>query len=130
MVRVVTLFILLIVVDTVQQIAFKITAEHAPPLEPNLAFLLRLLEPSSLVIIAAALAWLLIYTLLLRVTPVGSVFAAAHSHIVTVIVASAVIFGEAITRQEIIGCILILSGVALLGWDYQREEEVRAGISS
>jgi uncharacterized membrane protein len=116
MLRLATLFILLVAVDTAQQIAFKVTAERALPLEATLAFFLRLLfQSSSLVIITTALAWLFIYTLLLRVAPVGPVFAAAHGHIVTVIVASAVIFGEAISRQEVIGCILILSGVALLG---------------
>jgi drug/metabolite transporter (DMT)-like permease len=116
MVRIGLMFVLLIVVDTAQQIAFKLTAEHALPVEASLAYVLRLLsQPSSLLIITTALAWLLIYTGLLRVAPVGPLFAAAHGYIVTVIVASAVVFGEAISGREVIGCILILSGIALLG---------------
>jgi hypothetical protein len=64
------MFVLLVVVDTVQQISFKIVAEHALPIEATPAFILRLLsQPSSLVIIATAIAWLLIYTYLLRVAP-------------------------------------------------------------
>jgi uncharacterized membrane protein len=116
MARLGVMFILLILVDTAQQIAFKLIAEHVLPVETSLAYVVGLLsQPSCLLIIATALAWLLIYTGLLRVAPVGPLFAAAHGHIVTVIVASAVIFGEAISGREIIGCILILSGIAVLG---------------
>lgn len=110
------MFGLLIVVDTAQQIAFKLTAEHALPVEVSWAYAVRMLsEPSVLLIVTTALAWLFLYNRLLRVAPVGPLFAAAHGHIITVIVASAVIFGEAVTRQEILGCILISSGIALLG---------------
>jgi drug/metabolite transporter (DMT)-like permease len=115
MVRVAVMFVLLIVVDTTQQIAFKLTAEHVLPVEASLAYVFRLLsQPSSILIAGTALTWLVIYTGLLRVAPVGPLFAAAHGYIITVILASAVIFGEVISGREIIGCILILSGIALL----------------
>ncbi|MBW0003414.1 MAG: EamA family transporter [Hyphomicrobiales bacterium] len=101
--------------DTVQQIAFKLTADDALPVEASLAYVTRLIsEPSSLLIVATALAWLLIYTSLLRIAPVGPLFAAAHGYIVTVILASALIFGETISGFEIIGSILIVSGIVIL----------------
>ena len=124
MVRVGVMFILLIVVDTAQQIAFKLTADDALPIEATWAYVVRMLsEPSVMLIVATALAWLFLYTRLLRVAPVGPLFAAAHGHSITVIAASALIFGEAITWREIIGCILILSGIALLGLYEGRKAE-------
>lgn len=123
MIRLGVMFGLLIVVDTAQQIAFKLTSEIALPIEASWAYAVRMLsEPSVLLILTTALAWLFLYTRLLRVAPVGPLFAAAHGYIITVIVASAVIFGETITRREIFGCILISSGIALLGFS----EETKA----
>ena len=115
MIRVGVMFVLLIVADTVQQIAFKLTADDALPVEASWAYVTRLIsEPSSLLIVATALAWLVIYTSLLRIAPVGPLFAAAHGYIVTVILASALIFGETISGFEIIGSTLIVSGIAIL----------------
>ena len=109
------LFVLLLAIDTFNQVAFKMAGERTAPVTFDADWLMRIVnEPWIGAIIAGYLAAFLIYMTLLRDVNIGPAFAASHLEIVAVIIFSVLFFGERLTLLQVIGCSAILGGVALL----------------
>lgn len=120
-------FLVLITFDTGGQIAFKIAADATAPAELSLAWLLRLAtEPWIYVTACGFLGSFVTWMTLLSNAPVGPAFAASHMEIVAVLLVSVTILGETLTGRQVVGAILIIAGVALLGW-YEGAEASEMG---
>jgi drug/metabolite transporter (DMT)-like permease len=118
------LFILLLAIDTFNQVAFKMAGERTAPVTFDADWLGRILnEPWIGAILAGYLAAFLIYMTLLRDVQIGPAFAASHLELVTVMIVSVMFFGERFTVLQIVGCAAILGGVALLA--FTEKEETR-----
>jgi len=120
-------FLLLTAIDTVAHVLFKVTALHAAPLEPTVAWLLRALTQASLYgAVACYIATFFVWIALLRRAPVGPAFAASHLDVVTVMVASMLFLHERVTSLQVAGAMLILAGIACLSVSEARGARVPA----
>jgi drug/metabolite transporter (DMT)-like permease len=109
------LFVLLLAIDTFNQVAFKMAGERTAPVTFDAAWLYRIAhEPWIAAILIGYFMAFLIYMTLLRDVHIGPAFAASHLEIVTVIAVSVFYFGERFTLPQAAGCVAILAGVALL----------------
>lgn len=103
------------VFDTATQIGFKFSAMEAAPADFDLGWLERLIvEKWIYVAILGYLGAFLTWMTLLRHAPVGPAFAASHLEIVSVLLFSVLFLGETLSRGQILGSLLILSGIGLL----------------
>ena len=108
-------FLALLVFDTFSQICFKEAALQAAPFEVGAAWLLRVIKSpwvygSVIGSLGAFVSWMT----LLRRAPVGPAFAASHLEVVGVMIVSAPLFGETLTRGQMPGAALIIAGVISL----------------
>lgn len=108
-------FFVLVCFDTVAQICFKLTANHAMPPEANLAWVLRVMSSpwvygAILCYIGAFVSWMT----LLKHAPIGPAFAASHLEVISVLALSVLIFGEHIGVPQLIGSALIIAGIVCL----------------
>jgi drug/metabolite transporter (DMT)-like permease len=109
-------FVLLVAVDTAAQICIKCAGIRIAAFDLTTAWFLRAVsEPLLHLVLLLFPVAFLIYMNLLKYAPVGPVYAAAHAHIVTVLVVSVLYFGERLTALQVLGALLILSGVIILG---------------
>lgn len=111
-------FLLLLAIDTTQQVIVKLVTDRVGPLDPEQiqAWLDKLLaEPLVLGIAGCYLAAFFTYTALLKHAPVGPAYAAVHGHVVTVLIISIVFFGEQLTLLQGAGCAAIFAGIVILG---------------
>lgn len=121
-------FLCLILFDTMGQISFKLTANAAEPLEANWGWLLRIFgHPWVYVAILGYIGAFFTWMTLLRRAPVGPAFAASHLEVVTVMIASVVIFGENISLTHLLGASFIVGGIICLAFaerdELQKQEE-------
>ncbi len=110
-------FLLLLAIDTAQQVIVKIVTDRIGPLdlEQIQGWLDKLLaEPLALGIVGCYLAAFFTYTALLKHAPVGPAYAAVHGHVVTVLIISIVFFGEQLTLLQGVGSAAILAGIVIL----------------
>ncbi|GHT93903.1 hypothetical protein AGMMS49545_14220 [Betaproteobacteria bacterium] len=108
-------FTLLMLFDTLGQCSFKLTGIRAAPPEFSVDWLIRIFTtPWVYVAIAGYIGAFFTWMTLLKRAPVGPAFAASHFEVVTVMVASIWLFGEAITLPRLAGAILIVSGIVCL----------------
>ncbi len=108
-------FLLLMSFDTLAQICFKLAGEHALPVEANAAWLIRIFSQgwvygAVLGYIGAFVCWMS----LLRSAPIGPAFAASHLEVISVMLLSHVLFGEALTFTRISGALAIVAGIVCL----------------
>lgn len=117
------LFGLLLLVDTFNQVAFKLAGEKTAPVTFDLDWLSRVVnEPWTAVIVLGYLATFLLYMTLIRNVHVGPAFAASHLEIVTVLIFSVFYFGERLTPVQMAGCVAIMTGVAILAVTEKEED--------
>ena len=117
------LFVLLLAIDTFNQVAFKMAGERTAPVTFDADWLTRVLsEPWTGAIIAGYLVAFLIYMTLLRDVQIGPAFAASHLEIVTVMIFSVLFFNERFTPWQVVGCVAILGGVAILAVTEKADE--------
>lgn len=108
-------FLVLICLDTLGHVAFKLTAMDALPVQADGAWILRILSVKWVyVAIVAYVGTFFVWTTLLKHVPVGPAFAATHLDVVAVLFVSVMCLGETLTLRQVTGAVLILSGVALL----------------
>ena len=108
-------FVLLIVFDTVAQLALKSASTGALPLQLSAAWLSRLIhEPVFYGAIANFIGAFVVWMALLRHAPIGPAFAASNLDIVTVLLASHWLFGEHVGAWQALGAALIVAGVGCL----------------
>ncbi len=108
-------FLGLMAFDTTAQICFKLAANSALPLLPNVQWVMRLFEHpwvygALLSYVCAFITWLSI----LKRVPIGPAFAATHLQVVSVFVVSALLFREPVTLMRCTGALLILAGIVWL----------------
>ncbi len=109
-------FTLLMAMDTLTQVSFKMAGNGALPVEANLAWLLRVFgQPwiygAVLGYIGAFFTWMS----LLKHAPIGPAFAASHLEVVSVMLLSIWLFHEPLTMTKAIGALAILAGIICLG---------------
>lgn len=108
-------FLMLMMFDTLAQISFKYAGQHALPLAPDAAWLIRVFSQpwiygAFIGYIGAFFCWMT----LLRTAPIGPAFAASHLEILSVTLASVWLFDEALTLTQVAGMVLILVGIGCL----------------
>ena len=109
-------FALLVAVDTLCQVGFKLAANNTGEASMDLAWLQRIAaEPLLYAVIGGYVVAFFTYMTLLKVAAVGPAFAASHLEIVTVLIISVLFFGEHLTLLQGLGCLTILAGVVVLG---------------
>jgi multidrug transporter EmrE-like cation transporter len=108
-------FLLLLTIDTTQQVITKIASDRIGAFAADARWLERLLgEPLLLVVLGCYLLAFLVYSWLLKFAPVGPSYAAVHGHVVTVLLVSLLAFGERLTLVQAMGCLLIVAGIVVL----------------
>ena len=111
----VTGFVLLLVCNTVAQLALKSASTGALPLQASTAWLSRLLHQRALyAAIVCFVSGFLVWMALLRHAPIGPAFAASNLDIVGVLIASHWVFGEHVGPWQLLGATAIVAGVACL----------------
>ena len=115
-------FLLLMCFDTLAQISFKYAGNHALPVAANLAWLLRVFGApwvygAIIGYIGAFFTWMA----LLKRAPIGPAFAASHLEVVSVLILSAWLFGDALTPTRLAGAALIVAGIVCLGLAEDRD---------
>jgi len=107
--------IVLMAFDTATQIGFKFAAMEAAPAAFDAGWLARLLvEKWIYIAVLGYLGAFVTWMTLLRRAPVGPAFAASHLEIVSVLLISVLFLGESLSRSQVLGSLLILSGIGLL----------------
>lgn len=108
-------FALLLTFDTVVQLSFKLTGEHALPAAASLAWVARVFaQPWIYLALAGYVGNFFTWMSLLRHAPIGPAFAASHLDVVTVMLASALIFHEPLTPLRLLGAGVIVLGIVCL----------------
>jgi multidrug transporter EmrE-like cation transporter len=108
-------FALLLAIDTVAQVLVKIAGNRITAFEPDPEWLLRALrEPLIYAIMLLYAGAFAVYVTLLKHAPVGPAYAAAHGHIVTVLIVSILFFGERLSILQALGGLAIMAGVLIL----------------
>jgi len=107
-------FLLLLSFDTASQVAVKLAGERIGT-GSDAAWLMRVAqEPLIYFVLACYGAAFITYVALLKHAPVGPAYAAAHGHIVTVLIISILFLGERLTLLQGLGSVAILAGLTIL----------------
>jgi drug/metabolite transporter (DMT)-like permease len=120
-------FFVLMCCDTLAQCGIKIASLHVGALSFHLQWVTGIVRQRWLWCafagyIGAFFAWMT----LLKHAPVGPAFAASHLEKVSVIFVSVMWLGERLSIVQAAGCILILGGIALLGFQETGAENANA----
>lgn len=108
-------FLLLLTFDTAAQLSFKLAGMHAFPPEANVQWILRLVsQPWIYGAIVGYIGAFFTWMSLLQRAPIGPAFAASHLEVVSVMLISALVFGEHIGIGQGIGAVVIVSGILCL----------------
>ena len=108
-------FGVLMALDTMAQICFKLAANHAEPLEFTGAWLLRILvHPWIYIAVIGYIGTFFTWVTLLKKLSIGASFAASHVEVVSVTLVSIWVFDEPLTLPKIAGATLILIGIVCL----------------
>lgn len=108
-------FALLMAFDTAAQVSFKFAGMHAFPPEANPQWVLRLFaQPWIYGAIVGYIGAFFTWISLLQRAPIGPAFAASHMEVVSVMLLSALIFGEHIGLGQAIGAMIIVVGIVCL----------------
>lgn len=122
-------FLCLMMFDTLGQISFKLSATAAEPLEASFDWLWRIFShPFVYFAILGYVGAFFTWMTLLRRAPVGPAFAASHLEVVTVMIASVIIFGETISFAHFTGALFIVAGIVCLAFaerdEIKKEKEL------
>lgn len=121
--RIVAGFFLLMCFDTMAQISFKLAGAHALPVQPNLAWLIRVfghiwIYGAVLGYCGAFVCWMSV----LRRAPIGPSFAASHLEVVSVMLASYWLFDEPLTIARLGGAVAIIAGIVCLAMAERKDQ--------
>ncbi len=110
-------FALLLAFDTVVQLSFKYAGAHAFPPEANWAWVVRIFgHPWIYIALIGYVGNFFTWMSLLKHAPIGPAFAATHLDVVTVMLASAWLFHEALTPTRLLGAAVIALGIVCLAF--------------
>jgi len=114
--------LILIAFDTAGQLGFKLAGDAAAPAVPFGEFLFRLVQgPWILLVVGAYACAFLTYMTLLKIIPMGPLFAASHLEIVVVTIISIYLFNERLSPVQMAGCGLIVVGFIWLARSLARD---------
>jgi multidrug transporter EmrE-like cation transporter len=107
-------FLLLLTFDTAGQVGIKLAGDRigGGDIQAWLAGVVE--EPLIYLVLACYAGAFATYVSLLKYAPVGPAYAAAHGHIVTVLIISMLFLGERLTLVQALGGAAILAGLAVL----------------
>jgi multidrug transporter EmrE-like cation transporter len=106
-------FLLLLAFDTASQVGVKLAGERIGT-GADAAWLMRVAqEPLIYFVLVCYGGAFITYIALLRYAPVGPAYAAAHGHIVTVLIISILFLGERLTLLQCLGGLTILAGLTI-----------------
>jgi multidrug transporter EmrE-like cation transporter len=107
-------FLLLLAFDTAGQVGVRLAADKLADFD-GVQWLMQIArEPFIGWVLLCYLGAFLTYVTLLKHAPVGPAYAAAHGHIVTVLIISYFYFEERLTPLQTMGAVAIMCGVVLL----------------
>ncbi|WP_159016463.1 DMT family transporter [Cognatiluteimonas profundi] len=108
--------------DTEAQISFKLAGMHAFPPRADLHWLLSLFgHPWIYGAVVGYVGAFFTWIKLLRRAPIGPAFAASHMEVVSVMLVSAIAFGEHVGPMQGLGAVVIVGGIACLAMAGARE---------
>ncbi len=107
-------FLLLLTFDTASQVFMKLAAEGITRMDDGTWLSKVAQEPLILLVLLCYLGAFLTYISLLKYAPVGPAYAAAHGHIVTVLLLSILFFNERLSLVQGVGVLAIVTGIAIL----------------
>jgi multidrug transporter EmrE-like cation transporter len=108
-------FLLLMSIDTASQVCIKLAGNRIGPFEFDATWLARATaEPLIYLVLLSFGCSFVVYITLLKYAPVGPAYAAAHSHIVGVLMVSILVFGERLSLMQALGATAIMAGVTIL----------------
>jgi drug/metabolite transporter (DMT)-like permease len=115
-------FLLLMAFDTLAQVSFKYAGMHALPVQADIGWVVRVFgAPWVYGAVIGYLGSFFIWMRLLERAPIGPAFAASHLEVVSVLLLSAWLFGDALTVPRVAGATLIVAGIACLALAEDRE---------
>jgi len=110
-------FALLLAFDTLVQLSFKLTGAHAFPPEASWAWVLRIVgHPWIYIALVGYVGNFFTWMSLLKRAPIGAAFAASHLDVVSVMLASAWLFHEALSPIRLFGAGVIVLGIVCLAF--------------
>ena len=116
-------FAVLLALDTLAQIGFKLTALHAGEAAFTGAWLWATVsQPWAIAVVVGYLGAFGVYMTLIKHAPIGPAFAASHLEIVIVILVSILFLGESLSLAQAAGCAAIIGGVIILAATEQPDE--------
>jgi len=108
-------FLLLMSIDTASQVCIKLAGNRIGPFGFDPVWFARAAsEPLIYLVLLSFGCSFVVYITLLKYAPVGPAYAAAHSHIVGVLMVSILVFGERLSLMQALGAIAIMAGVTIL----------------
>lgn len=107
-------FLLLLTFDTASQVGIKLAGERIGGGEIATWLMRVVLEPLIYFVLICYAGAFATYVSLLKYAPVGPAYAAAHGHIVTVLIISMLFLGERLTVLQSLGGVAILAGLVIL----------------
>lgn len=114
----------LTVFDTLTQVFLKLASIHAGEFTMTLEYLQDVIlhywiYGAVVGYLGAFFTWMT----LLKHAPVGPAFAASHLEVVTVLVASVVLFDERLAPPQIVGCLCIVVGIIFLSMSESKRSD-------
>ncbi|HEY2344357.1 MAG TPA: EamA family transporter [Xanthomonadaceae bacterium] len=108
-------FLALMAFDTAAQVCFKLAGAHAFPPEANPAWVMRLFAApwiygALIGYVGAFFTWMS----LLERAPIGPAFAVSQMEVISVMLVSAIFFGEHIGPGKALGAAIIVAGIVCL----------------
>ena len=108
-------FVLLVSLDTLAQLSFKLSAAHAMPLSGDAAWLARIFGQIWVyVALACYVGGFLTWMSLLKRAPIGPAFAVSHLEIVPIMLISWHVFAEPIGWWKAAGAASVIAGIVCL----------------
>ena len=124
-------FPVLVAIDTAAQVCVKLAGNRISEFQPDIFWFLRAIHEPLLYLVLLFMAGSFgVYMLLLKHFPIGPVYAAAHTNIVTVLIVSVLYFRETLDWLQVIGAVFILAGVAVLAVTEKGDDKSASSESS
>jgi drug/metabolite transporter (DMT)-like permease len=122
-------FGLLLAFDTLSQVCFKYAGLHSGDLTFNLPWLVRVFTaPWIYGAIVGYVGSFFTWMTLLKRAPVGPAFAASHLEVVSVLILSALLFGDRLTLVQALGAVAIVGGIVCLAIGEQEIEAAKVDV--
>lgn len=117
-------FLILLVFDTMAQVAFKLGAMSTAPAACDIAWLLRVVtEKWVYVALVGYLGAFVTYMTLLKHAPIGPAFAVSHLELVIVLIVSVLFLNEHLNAVQVVGSLLICAGIVVFAIGKRDEEK-------